>query len=135
MSKKVKQSVSGASGSEPSPALPSLPGARDGLASKERRFSAQKKAHAAQRLLRGEAIDALSRELGVTAATLSDWRDKFLAGGEAALKSREPTAQDDEILRLKAMIGDLAMRNELLAEKARLLEANHPSFPWRRSRG
>ena len=135
MSKKVKQSVSGASGIEPSPPLPSLPGARDGSASKERRFSAQKKAHAAQRLLRGEAIDALSRELGVTAATLSEWRDKFLAAGEAALKSREPTAQDDEVLRLKAMIGDLAMRNELLAEKARLLEANHPSFPWRRSRG
>jgi transposase-like protein len=110
MSKKVKQSVSGASGSQPSPALPSLPGARDGFASKERRLSAQKKAHAAQRLLRGEAIDALSRELGVTAATLSNWRDKFLAAGEAALKSREPTAQDDEILRLKAKIGGMAPR-------------------------
>jgi transposase-like protein len=102
---------------------------------KERRFSAQRKAEAAQRLMRGEAIDALSRELGVTAATLSEWRDRFLAGGEAALKSREHTAQDDEILRLKAMVGELAMRNELLGEKARLLEANHPSFPWRRSRG
>jgi transposase-like protein len=102
---------------------------------KERRFSAVKKAEVAQRLLRGEPLDAVSRELGVTAATLSEWRDRFLAGGEAALKSREPTAQDDEILRLKAMVGELAMRNELLAEKARLLEANHPSFPWRRSKG
>ncbi len=135
MSKKVKRSVSGALGSEPSSTSPSLPVAQDAKEPKERRFSAQKKALAAQRLLRGEAIDALSRELGVTAATLSEWRDKFLTAGEAALKSREPTAQDDEILRLKAMIGDLAMRNELLAEKARLLEANHPSFPWRRSRG
>lgn len=135
MSKKGKPSVNVGAETNATPASPSVPGARDGLGPKERRFSAQKKAQAAQRLLRGEAIDALSRELGVTAATLSDWRDKFLAGGEAALKSREPTAQDDEIPRLKAMIGDLAMRNELLAEKARLLEANHPSFPWRRSRG
>ena len=134
MSKKVKQSVSGASGPEPSTSSPSVPVARDGSGPKERRFSAQKKAHVAQRLVRGEAIDTVSRELGVTAAVLSEWRDKFLAGGEAALKSREPSLQDDEVLRLKAMIGDLAMRNELLAEKARLLEANHPSFPWRRSR-
>jgi transposase-like protein len=135
MSKKGKSSVNLGAESNSTSTPPSLPGARDGSDTKERRFSAQKKAQAAQRLLRGEAIDVLSRELGVTAATLSGWRDKFLAAGEAALKSREPTAQDDEILRLKAMIGDLAMRNELLAEKGRLLEANHPSFPWRRSRG
>jgi len=101
---------------------------------KERRFSASRKAEAAQRIMRGEALDALSRELGVTAATLSEWHDKFLAAGQAALKSREPTAQDDEILRLKAMVGELAMRNELLIEKTRLLEAASP-FPWRRSRG
>ncbi len=124
------------SGSEPSSPPPSVPVGHEAVAvPKERRFSAQRKAEAAQRLMRGEAIDALSRELGVTAATLSEWRDRFLAGGEAALKSREHTAQDDEILRLKAMVGELAMRNELLGEKARLLEANHPSFPWRRSRG
>ena len=106
-----------------------------GAGPRERRFSAAKKAEAVERLMRGESLDVLSRELAVTAATLSEWRDAFRAGGEAALKSRQPTVQDDEILHLKAMIGDLAMRNELLAEKARLLEANHPSFPWRRSRG
>lgn len=145
MSKRSKRSVEASPGNAdvektsggghpPTVPSPSVPVGRDAPPPKERRFSAARKAQAAQRLLRGEAIDALSRELAVTAATLSEWRDKFLAGGEAALKSREPTAQDDEILRLKAMIGDLAMRNELLAEKARLLEANHPSFPWRRSR-
>jgi transposase-like protein len=107
-------------------------GAEHGL--RERRFSAVKKAEVALRLMRGEALDALSRELGVTAATLSAWRDAFLSGGEAALKSRQTPAQDDEILHLKAMIGDLAMRNELLLERARLAEAASP-FPWRRSRG
>lgn len=86
------------------------------------------------RLVRGESLDVLSRELAVTAATLSEWRDAFLAGGEAALKSRQVTPQDDEILHLKAMIGDLAMRNELLLERAKLAEAASP-FPWRRSRG
>ena len=40
------------------------------------------------RLLRGEELELVSRELGVTAATLFGWRDDFLAGGQAALKSR-----------------------------------------------
>ena len=85
------------------------------------------------RLLRGEDLDRLSRELRVTAATLSLWREEFVSGGQANLKARQPTAQDEEILRLKAMIGDLTMRNELLRERARALEANLP-LAQRRSR-
>src|SRR5690606_5671932 len=89
---------------------------------KERgRFSSKRKADAALRLLRGEALDELSRELGVTAATLSRWRDEFLAAGQAGLKSRERTAADDEVLRLKALVGDLTMRLELARERARAL--------------
>src|SRR6516162_2927989 len=52
------------------------------------RFSAPRKAATVLRLLRGESLELLSRELGVTAATLAGWRDDFLAGGQAALKSR-----------------------------------------------
>ncbi len=101
------------------------------------RFSAKRKKEAVLRLLKGEELDALSRELGVTAAVLSEWREKFLAGAEANLKSREPEPEpaDDEVLRLKATVGELMMKNELLAEKARLLEDNAPGFPWRKSRG
>ena len=51
------------------------------------RWSAKRKTAAVLRLLRGEDIESLSRELGVTAATLSGWRDQFLAGGEANLKA------------------------------------------------
>jgi len=101
---------------------------------KERgRFSSKRKADAVLRLLRGEALDELSRELGVTAATLSRWRDEFLAAGQAGLKSRERTAADDEVLRLKALVGDLTMRLELARERARALEAESP-FPWRKWR-
>src|SRR3954463_14535032 len=52
------------------------------------RFSARRKTAAVLRLLRGEDLELVSRELGVTAATLSGWRDDFLAGGQSALKSR-----------------------------------------------
>jgi hypothetical protein len=35
------------------------------------------------RLLRGEGLDALEKEPELTAATLSGWRDEFIAGGQA----------------------------------------------------
>jgi transposase-like protein len=49
------------------------------------RFSARRKIDAVLRLLRGEELDLISRELGVTTATLSGWREDFPAGGQAAL--------------------------------------------------
>ena len=98
------------------------------------RFTAKRKADAVMRLLKGEDLDTLSRELGVTAATVSAWRDAFIAGAEANLKSREPSAADDDNLRLKAKIGELTMEVELLREKATKLEVNAPNFPWRKSR-
>ena len=65
------------------------------------RFSAKRKTDAVLRLLRGEDLELVSRELGVIAATLSGWRDDFLAGGHAALKSRPTDDRDDEIARLR----------------------------------
>ena len=48
------------------------------------------------RLLRGEDLESVSRELGITAARASHWRDQFLAAGQAGLKSRAPDARDEE---------------------------------------
>ncbi|TVQ28801.1 MAG: hypothetical protein EA356_18165 [Geminicoccaceae bacterium] len=59
----------------------------------------------------------VSRELSVTAAELSAWRDAFLAAGEASLKSRPTDDRDAEIARLKGKIGDLAMAYERLEAK------------------
>lgn len=98
------------------------------------RYTAKRKADAVVRLLKGQDLDTLSRELGVTAATLSDWHDAFLAGAEANLKSREPSPAEDENLRLKAKVGELTMELELAREKAQKLEVNAPNFPWRKSR-
>jgi transposase len=55
---------------------------------RDKRFSARRKIEFVLRLLKGESLDALSREIGLTAAKLSQWRDEFLAAGEAGLKSR-----------------------------------------------
>lgn len=90
------------------------------------RFSSRKKAEAVLRVLRGEDLDTLSRELGVTAARLSHWREAFLAAGQSSLKSRETDAREEEIVRLKAMVGDLTMRNEVLREGLRRAQAGRP---------
>jgi transposase len=80
------------------------------------------------RLLRGEdlELELVSRELGVTAAELSGWREQFLAAGEASLKSRPADARDAEIDRLQAKVGEPTMTAELLEAKIERLEARRP---------
>jgi transposase-like protein len=102
---------------------------------KRGRFSAPRKAQSVLRLLRGEDLELLSRELGVVASTLSLWRDQFLAAGQSCLKGKTGKAdeRDEQISRLKKKVGELTMDNELLREKAQRLEENLP-LAHRRSR-
>jgi transposase len=116
------------------------PGARarhagdDGPAPERRwRMSARRKQSAVLRLLRGEDLELVSRELGVMAAELTAWRDAFLAAGEASLKARPADGRDLEIGRLKTKVGDLTMTTELLEAKIERLEAGRP-LTQRRSR-
>ena len=100
---------------------------------RRRRMSARRKQNAVLRLLRGEDLELVLRELGVTAAELSAWRDAFLGAGEASLKTRPADGRDLEIGRLKAKVGDLIMANELLETKIERLEGGRP-LARRRSR-
>jgi hypothetical protein len=61
------------------------------------RFSVQKKTAAALRMMRGESLDIVSRDLGVTAARLSEWRDQFHAGAQAALRARPSDDRDEKV--------------------------------------
>ncbi len=82
------------------------------------RMSRRRKRDAVLRLLRGEDLEAVSRALSVTAATLTAWRDAFLAAGEASLASRPTDGEELESERLKARLG------------AMLLELSCTRFPW-----
>ena len=97
------------------------------------RFSAKWKLRVVSRLLRGEPLELVARELNVTAARLSQWRDRALLAAEAALKERERDDRDDEIMRLKGKVGEMTMETELLREKIARLEAGAP-LARRRSR-
>jgi transposase len=90
------------------------------------RMSRQRKMAAVLRLLRGEDLETVSRALGVTAATLSGWRDAFLAAGEAALTSRPAEGEALGSARLKAKLGEVLVERDLLHEKVALLEAGRP---------
>jgi transposase-like protein len=96
------------------------------------RFSARRKTETLLRLLRGEALDSVARELGVTAATLAQWREQFLAGGQAALRSRPADERDKEIQRLRAKVGEITMNNELLLDRCHRLEGGRPLASRRR---
>ncbi len=98
------------------------------------RWSAKRKVSVVLELLRGADLETLSRRHGVTAAKLSAWRDEFLAGGEAHLKSRETHVDDEETQRLKRVVAEQAVSNELLKEKIRHLEASGPLGWWRSKR-
>src|SRR4028118_1689870 len=82
---------------------------------------------------RGEPLESLARELNVTAARLGEWRDRALVGAEAAMKERERDSRDEEVLRLKAKLGEVTMANELLERKIAALEGGRP-LARRRSR-
>lgn len=98
------------------------------------RFSSRKKVEVVLRVLRGEDLDLVSREAGITAATLSAWRDHFLTSGQAGLKSRTGDGRDDELARLKALVGDLTMRLELSREAVQRLRGGAPLATGRSTR-
>jgi len=98
------------------------------------RFSSRKQVEAVLWVLRGEDLDLVSRELGLTAARLSEWRDQFLAGGHVSLKSRTADERDAELARLKTVVGDLTRRLELSREAVQRLRSGAPLAAGRSTR-
>jgi len=97
------------------------------------RMSRQHKREAVLRFLRGEDLETVSRSLRVTAATLSGWRDAFLAAREASVATRPATGEALRTERLKAWLGAMLLERELLETKIALLESGRP-LAHRRSR-
>lgn len=76
------------------------------------RWSAQRKTELVLRLVRGDPLDTVSRESQVPAHELEEWHRAFLEGGSRGLK-RQNDAEDRELLRTRAKLGELMMRLEL----------------------
>ena len=85
-----------------------------------KRWTAAKKTEAVLRVLRGESVDTVSRDLKVGAAQLSQWKEAFLRAGQAGLKSRKPDPAEQEVRSLHAKIGELTMDKAILQEGIKL---------------
>ncbi|CAG1772683.1 hypothetical protein BAC2_02862 [uncultured bacterium] len=87
---------------------------------KQGRWSSHKKGEVVMRLLRGESLDAVSRECMVTVETLSRWREDFISGGIASLKGK--SLDDVRVAALEKKVGKQAMLLELYEKKDQFLK-------------
>jgi transposase len=112
----------------------SAPATRGGAAlgplAPNQRWSAARKREVVLRLMRGEAAELLSRELGLPLFKLEQWRQKAEAALEGALKQREADPAEGQLAAAMQRIGELSMENELLRAK---MERSSP-LARRRSR-
>lgn len=84
------------------------------------RWSVRRKREVVLRLLRGEPLDAVSREVGVEIYRLEQWREKAVRGVEEALKDRTGDPLQAELDAAQRHIGQLSMENELLRREREL---------------
>lgn len=77
------------------------------------RWSAKAKSEVVLRLFRGEAVDAVSREIEVPAHEVETWRKEFLEGGMTGLKKRSADPEERAMQQTQAKVGELTMKLEL----------------------
>ena len=83
------------------------------------RWSRNRKKEVVLRLLRGESLDALSRELAVEIYRLEEWREQALAGLDAGLRAQKTDPTELRLAEAHKRLGEALMENELLRERCR----------------
>jgi len=83
------------------------------------------------RLLRGEPIDTLSRELAIETYRLESWRERALAALDVGLRERGDDPLTRQLDEAKYRIGELSMEIEILRRER---QARRPLGSRRSSR-
>ena len=109
----------------------SATGSAPSAAAEVKRWSSGRKKQVVLRLLRGESVDALSRELAVPIFRLEEWRDRALAGIDVGLKERENDPVEKQLDDANRRIGELVMEVEILRKER---QAKRPLVGRRSSR-
>lgn len=80
-----------------------------------RRWSKERKLEVVLRLLRGEPLDAVSREVGVESYRLEQWKERALVGMKGGLgaRAKQDPVQEQLDAALKR-VGELSMDMELM---------------------
>jgi transposase len=109
----------------------SATGGDPGAAAIVGRWSTNRKREVVLRLLRGESVDAVSREISVPIYKLEQWRDRGLAGIDSGLKERENDPLEKQLGEANRRIGELVMEVDILQKERR---AKRPLVGRRSSR-
>ncbi len=96
-----------------------------------KRWSAGRKQEVVLRRLRGEPVDALSRQVGAPIYQLERWRDRALAGIDAGRKERASDPVERQLDEANRRIGELVMAVDILRQER---QAKHPWVGRRSSR-
>src|SRR3712207_2940700 len=78
------------------------------------RWSLARKHEVVLRLLRGEPVEAVSRQLGVPVRQLERWRARALAWLKTGLRERSEDPAARELAEAHRQIGELSIKVELL---------------------
>ena len=92
-------------------------GAGQGALAPGQRWSVGRKREVVLRLLRGESVELLSRELGVPLYKLEQWRQKADTALDGALKERDADPASGELAAALQRVGELSMEIELLRSR------------------
>ena len=101
---------------ERSSSMPSITGQATGAGplAPGQRWSLARKHEVVLRLLRGEPVEAVSRQVGVPVWQLERWRARALAGLKTGLRERSEDPAERELAEAHRRIGELSMEVELL---------------------
>jgi len=81
-------------------------------------WTAKRRVALVMEILRGTtSVVEAARTHGLTVAEVEDWRERFLAGAENALRSRpldDAAQQERETKRLKQKVGELVMELDIV---------------------
>jgi|SRR5579871_1799839 len=62
------------------------------------RFTSHEKTAAVMRLLKGESVEAVSEELGITVRRIERWRNSFVEAGSAELAKRRDVPSKNSVV-------------------------------------
>ena len=82
-----------------------------------KRISVKKKEEVVLRLLKGESINDISRELKVAVSEIESWKRRFLIAAREGLKSHGKDPVEKELDMAKKTIGELTMELNLHKKK------------------
>ena len=95
------------------------------MANKKRRMTGTKE-QVVLRLLRGEDMEAVSRETGFQLHELAEWRERYMKSGREGLRTRPGDPLNADLQQAKMLIAQQALEIEILKKLRALTGSRKP---------